>query len=495
MSVLSAIVDLMKPRFSFSFISLLVVLCSIINHRAVSAQEVAPNSVVAQINREELGRLVPALGAPKADERGLHWRLALADGLTDDFSLGVFETSDQASQFWQAVAAPEGATPAALTGVGEQVKAWRLGATDPYRLVFRRLNVVVQFDWNGDLPQSQAFARQIDEALQNDQKLAPRAPQVVMPTVQVLAPAVVPDNELLSVLVTTRGSKIMSLSGPLIISLVQRADDEVAGRAAEIVNIIDNFAMDSQGNPKMVLLSPGLHTLTFHFVTYSAVIFDQKFTTRVLTPEETLAFNTMPAQAWQLPPQGIELFPALADGNETAATTGETISLQPKSLRPFDSSGEAAFWRLRAWNELARVLSLRWLPPLEMLQVAVNGNRLPYREVAYASYTRNGSQIIVMSEIGRQTWIYVEQPDPVPATAKTITSTELLQPELTRMPTLENQSALSANEVSFPLSTLTRTLSMRRKNAADANAPQESVRVTLIHATSSSLLNLNSPGY
>jgi hypothetical protein len=244
------------------------------------------------------------------------------------------------------------------------------------------------------------------------------------------------------------------------------------------------------GRRQCVLKTSGTHQLTLTFTRLGGGTSKQAVRVRVLSPQETQKLSG--AMVWALPEKAIYLLPgAEAKWSETPEAKREQIRLERPTFAPLkpQHEGEDEWWRLRAWNELVSLLRSEWLPSIEMLNVFENAARPSLDRVAYVAYMRGNYRVIFISEIGKQAWIYIEQPSST--TPSLPQPQEILAADL--FPTTA-QSTPQAKITSFPETSFA-SRTFRRYHALTAEGPSEPVHIRLIHVVQPSQLNLKLPGY
>jgi hypothetical protein len=446
-------------------------------------------TLITHIDRDALTKIGGGYGEVlEADWRGIRWA---AFGPAGSFRLGVHPNHQAAGRAWQSIEparVPDGTqvielTAAQLTGIGERARGWRYGETNNYRLALQRLNVVIEFDWLGPLEAALDFARRFDSALVNDAQLAPRGPQIAPPEVDVIAPAVVAVRQLFPILYAYRSPDWR----PRQLFLSDRVEDQVLGQpAAPSAHLSGQLPENARaGRTPGRLDVPGLHDLTLTFISDTGLVFNKPLRLRALDAADTPALAG--GEAWLLPEKAIYFVPKSDTRWEAIPEAQrEEIRLEHRSLERPNTARAREWQQLAAWNDWAQLLRPEWLPPQNVVQVFKNGARPNYPPVAYASYVKNNRRLILMSEVGMQSWLYLEQP----ATASTSPTglTSVLLPGL-------NQPASEGNgqPVSPRVSFMARRF--ERQRALKASGPYEPIRILLIHLGEPAQVSFNQLGY
>jgi len=164
-------------------------------------------------------------------------------------------------------------------------------------------------------------------------------------------------------------------------------------------------------------------------------------------PEQALFFVQDPAVAWEKTPREkrewiiadrlaqdifFQLDPFDA-GTHTAQ--GDFVPLtEPKTVAELRANV------LREWQS---VLREDWLPTPELVTVALlrrpGGTETP---IAYCAYTVKQCRMLLMSTLGRQCLIYLEQPARLPAGEKLIACPDLLQPAISAKASAADENAV-----------------------------------------------------
>jgi len=468
-----------KPK-AYSVVLLCLLLPVVHSHGVGGVVQADEASLVTRIDRSALEPMLGMKGQLSVDDRGCVVRLVRRMGVSDKFLVGVHPTLGEADSVWKNLTPPQDAQEQAVTGIADRLRVSRLIGSEAYQVALRRLNVVSQFVFRGTQEDALVFARKLDAALQSDAKLAPRGKNVSIPELEILAPALVSVAQGFPIIYRTPRT--------MFVSVVPHLQAEAMGAKTTVtIDIPHAPLMSPSGRLECSLETTGAHQLTVTFVTWGAVVFRRSINVRVMTTGEAVVLGS--AETWALPEKAVYFLPKVGPA-WTAIPEGEReqIVLQRKFLSPLKPEPEEEWWRLRAWNDLTQFLKLEWLPSREMMHVFENGARPTRERAAYCSYRRGNLGIIVLSEIGKQAWVYIEQPGTSVAEQKTPEPHQFLVPEVAHPDWARSDSEVFPG---FPY--MARTC--RRQRLLTPNGAPEAVQILLLHIGQPQLVNLHFPGY
>ena len=312
-------------------------------------------------------------------------------------------------------------------------------------------------------------------------KRIPRVSEMGAKNVEVLAPTWVEANKPFPVMYRTRPNKLLTLS--------LRAKAQIRGESQSFpVDLLGVTQTSPAAHKQVVLKTPGIHHLTLTFATNEGATFEQTLDIKVLSPQESAA--TTDVSPWVLPDKAIYfLRTPTAKWNKVPIDQQESIRLERTTFAPLkpEPEYEDEWWRLSAWNEIANTLRVAWLPPRDMIQVFENAARPSLDRVAYAAYTCKGYNLIIMSEIGKQSWVYIEQPK------LSLQGRTFLQLRDVLAPSLLQSKKTSSNEVAPSASFMMRPF--RRYRSLTPHGAAKPVRILFIHIGQPSQVRLISPTY
>jgi len=301
---------------------------------------------------------------------------------------------------------------------------------------------------------------------------------------EVLAPSLVKAGEKFEIFYRT--FPVTSLT------LQDEIEDKIEGAKKPAKLQLGGMRLTQQwGRRELALAAPGLHTLTLKFrtgITPQEIATDgtdelltRSLRVRVLNAAEAKVLDG--AEAWDLPEKAI-FFTSDANTkwNALPEAARESIALEHPRLLPLKNVPDNGdlWWPLAGWNEWAQVLKREWMPRRETLAGRENAARATRENISYATYERDGTRLLIQSEVGKRMWIYLEQP----AAAKPLRVQDVLSDE-----TLAAAKDLKTGVPSI----LTRS-SMRFRSLTQDGAP-EAVRVLLISVHQPSQVHLRLPGY
>ena len=447
---------------------------------AQEAQE--RDSLIVKIDLGELKKFVSVTPmAILVNEHGTSLLFTKRPGLTGTLSIGVYRSSADALGAWQSLPSPKDSSEKVTAVLGQNARVWQV-EENLLQIHYRKENVVIQFDWQGTVEEAVNYAKKLDGALQQDGKLAVHGPVVAVPETDVIAPAIVPLNQSFPLLFRTPRS--------VLLSVAPNADDVAAGQDNPVPMAIEGAArLSPEERMSAVLKTAGKHQLRLTFVTAGSVVFQKSLSVYVLTEQESLQQQKI--KGWDLPDKTIYLSPQPDDKSGTIAQSkvepiGLNQGLEPLKPEPALSR---EFWELRAWNELSGVLNTEWLPPRDLIKMFVNATNPTIEYVAWVAYKRDNYQIMIQSEVGKQIWIYLEQPDNLlqqaesPLLPKGLIASDLARPII-----------YGDGEITFPRSSWT-VRSIRGNRSLIHEGPSQPVRVFLIHFHQPGQVHLNFPTY
>ena len=322
---------------------------------------------------------------------------------------------------------------------------------------FRRGNVLIEAGWSGDEVSALALARKIDQFILTDANACPRGQTVAIPVVQVTVPGQVALGAMVDVeYVSTDGSLLRSTSEPVL---------HAAGQTTVRADAL------------------GTHTHTLLLATDRNVIFTRTFTIEVL-PKEQIETQRR-TQPWSF--RGSHLFYVDSADQDWTATPHDGREWLHFDQRTFRALGDSHQLQQQALDDIAQVIQERWLPAVDLLQPAQEHTKPP-RMVCYASYMVHGCRIIYMGVLGRQVFLYIEQPDPLPEGQVRLTRADVLRDELLQT-VADEHSATIYPRVQFVVR------QMKRHRALSHQGPYEPVHILLVDARLPDDVNLRSPGY
>ncbi len=306
--------------------------------------------------------------------------------------------------------------------------------------------------------------------------------KIIFPEIEVTAPTIVAPNEIFSILYRTRPATPVKMHPDIT---VESKNGENIQKSS--IELIGTEVTGSWGKKACALKVPGDYRINLRFSQQDASSTTKSISVKVLSSSEQE--QIIGATPWVLPEDGIYLSPdALTKWSDIPEVQREQIALKRKTFTPLlpVPGNENEWWLTEAWNEISSIFQLQWLPERNMLNAFENAARSSRDRVAYAAYERNNCRIIFQSEIGKQSWIYIEHP------AKTTLSQNALQVENILPKSLLLQARGQTNTAGST-AFISRTFS--RYRALQADGPTEHVRVLLIHIIQPSQINLQMSSY
>lgn len=448
---------------------LVVLVFYIASNRSIAVNSELP--LFTSVNESALRRMIP--GKVSYYQNGVKISLPRGKGLCDTFALGVFTNYDIAKQqlLDQNPESDQTHTISSQIPSGIEVKSWDLNSTDYHHIVVRLGNVVFNYNWNGSLETGISYADGVADKLKNDSKLAKlgNSNNVNMPDIQLAATYITSsDNPCMIIYRSSKGPIIHAVDSAVI------RRDEI--KSSQRVHLISVSGSSRFGVKHVDIHDSGSYTIALTFVSTDCIVFTKEVQTMVISERDK---TNIKINEWQLPQNRVYLYPI---GDKSQNSTVESIVLQENTLgtlRTIDNE-DALWYQLSAWNTLAHMLNYQYLPPVNMLKIyrdiAVPGEGI----VAVASYSIQGVNNIVMSELGRQIWMYVEQPSHEDDIKSYLSLKDIVKNEDIKDPITYN---------SFTARAIHR---MRSTTNNDIRVP---VRILLIHGVDPSRINLRYPGY
>lgn len=391
---------------------------------------------------------------------GVFYNFGRASNPLQWLCIGVHPSAEVAEAIFQASESRRSEIrrrPGATPDIGDVFRGSSFDAA-PGTWRFRRGNVLVDAGWSGDEVSALALAREIDQFILTDANACPRGQTVPIPVVEVTVPGQVALGAVVDVeYVSTDGSLLRSTSEPVL---------HTAGQTTVRADAL------------------GTHTHTLLLATDRNVIFSRTFTIEVLPKEQIEAQRS--TQPWSF--RGSHLFYVESADQDWTATPNddrEWLQFDQSTRRPL---GDLRELQQRALDDIARVIQEHWLPAVDLLQPAQEHTKPP-RMVCYAAYMVRGCRIVYMGVLGRQVFLYIEQPDRLPEGQKRLTRADVLRDDLLQTLTDEH-GATGYPRVQFVVRQMDRYRAL-----TDYDEPFEPVHILLVDARLPDDVNLRSPGY
>ena len=235
---------------------------------------------------------------------------------------------------------------------------------------------------------------------------------------------------------------------------------------------------------RAVIQEAGYYLLSFEFKNHGERMLGATARTKVRPKSEMDALFT--AKAWDLPRGSLYFSDSnAASWNAAPPTQRDIIAFERPGFAPMleQVDYDTTWWPLSAWNELHETLQPDWVPPLSRITTRFSNWGTIRNPVAYASWSQGGFNFLLQSEIGKQSWFYIEAangqalPD-----LSSIFGSPLVQSPLARKGAQEDTKSFSV-----------RVLTRFRATAPDA--PLQETKFWLVHIRSGEQLSLRFPGY
>lgn len=406
---------------------------------------------------------------------GVRYQLSKSEsGITSELVVGVSPTRDAAKQMFAEMSSmiPVMRTTQKGTLPGDQFAFWTgTRGTDgwPHRCLLRRENVVLSFCYDGSAKNALDLARRLDELLVHSNEVAPKVDVVATPPLQLSAPRTIRQGSHARIVVSTSGEELFWLNTNE--GALAKSGDFYYHDTGRLGNHEISILMASEGN----------------------VVFTKTVSIEVLSPKEfDSRRRTLP---WRIS-DSLEIRDLYflqkpnVDWSKLPSSQKEWFSVQRGTFGIIQSQDEIDRLKQQALKEWGEVLNGDWLPESDLITVERDARRpTPQEYVAHSAFVLQGkSRVIFMGQLGRGCWVYVEQPDPLPAGATPVTAKDLLKPEV-----FQAGSKETAEGIFPPHEVMTRVF--HRYRALKPEGPYEPVRILLMKWREPGELNLRSPGY
>jgi len=380
----------------------------------------------------------PALGHAEQIEVALYESVAIAEAR--------FATVEA-----KLAGARERGLPADLT----HQLAYVTQAGQPAQILLRQDNLLARVRWTGDLPGALALVKQLIVAMQVTHDLAfPRGQQVSIPKIHVKLPPKIYRGDPFDVVLRSEDPRCRLRTPPDL---------------GKLTGVELTLLATERGRQRFALPMSTDFNVWF---TYTLEV-------------EVSEWPPDAPRAWALP-DGWLYFAGqpVADWSTLPEDQRESLAVRHRFLRP---PPDAANWQRRGLAELGGLLAPRWLPPPELLVANQNHYTMGLVKGCTAAWQVPGMKVALWGELGRRWWVYVEQPDPLPAGVAEVGLKDVLHPALGTPEALPNGEAASARAEVV-------SRSWRRLRAVQTTGPFEPVRVLLVQVRLPEMTNLRFPG-
>ena len=359
---------------------------------------------------------------------------------------------------------------------GHDLRCW---SGDPDRsasILLRVLNVTIRFSWQGAMSDALYLARSIARLLMTSAEIAPRGAEVPVPSLEISVPQAVLAGKLAKLTVRATEGPRVQMGGTMSV----RAVDKGEPLRLNFAGLEPGPSTEVSGS--LLLHDPGKYALELTFATEGNTVFTKTCDVNVVSRAQWP--GALPLH-WEV--RGDRLyFLRSADGEWGKQTSRQQEWLDFGLGRSPIRAGAETF-RQQALDDITQVIQERWLPSVEFLQ-PVEECAVQPRMLCHASYTMRGCRIVYMGVLGRQVFLYIEQPDPLPEGQKRLTRADVLRDDLLQM-VADEDAATSYPRVQFVVR------EMDRYRALSHQGPYEPVHILLVDARLPDDVNLRSPGY
>lgn len=402
-------------------------------------------------------------------------------GVEGEVVVGVFPSRSEAQEAFRRLSAtPMAPRQLEHGGPGDDFLYWPPhlpGAA--CRVLLRRVNAIFSAYWRGSLEEALRFARDVDAILLTDRTLAGRGPRVPIPSVEVALPeAAVAGRQVEISFKATHGGQVR---------LCHTVSCRVDGQPMALAPLDwDSSRLVTEGTASVVFPKPGSYELALHFAGELNAMFTRSVTVNVIGPQDMTPSGI---SQWLSP--GREFYFLRQTRQQWAAAPNHQREWLQLRRGTFEYIKEPAGMQEKALAELRQYIQSRWLPDelAPLLHVARNWSRPGGHTCFYASYKLpQGYNVALMGELGRQFWLYIEHPDPLPPAQQLLSAQRVLADDLLQADEAE------ADESSYPRAAfMVRTF--RRYRAYKHDGPYERVRILFAHVQLPGQVNLRFPGY
>ncbi|HCU35165.1 MAG TPA: hypothetical protein DGT21_06780 [Armatimonadetes bacterium] len=359
---------------------------------------------------------------------------------------------------------------------GYDLRCWSTAPEQIATVRLRVVNVTARFGWVGRMSDALDLARSMAQLLATSAEVAPRGTEVPVPSLEITVPEpVLAGKETKVTVKVTDGPRVRLASR---VSL--RTADADEAHSAGSYDFAPGFS--SEVTAALSLPNPGHYELELTLATEGNTVFTKTCDVNVVSRAQWPEALPLHWEVW-----GDRLYFLRSADGEWGKQTSRQQEWLDFGLGRLPIRAGAETFRQQALDDITQVIQERWLPSVEFLQ-PVEECAVQPRMLCHASYTMRGCRIVYMGVLGRQVFLYIEQPDPLPEGQKRLTRADVLRDDLLQT-VADEHGATSYPRVQFV------AREMKRYRAMSYQGPYEPVHILLVDARLPDDVNLRSPGY
>ena len=293
----------------------------------------------------------------------------------------------------------------------------------------------------------------IDKALQESPQLAPKGKVVPTPKITFTAPETAAAGSRITI-------KFRSATGVPVRIAGSRASDG------------DSDILQTEGRIYRRLNQLGTVESPVYMATEDNVVFTQNISLKIVSAEAYEASRS--THPWELPEYTLYFLDEPGTKWETLSPDQrEWLKVDPGTLGVIHSEAEKETLLEQSLGEWQRVIQPQWVPDPELVTVRTNFEPpAPPKYAAYSSFAHKDYKVAYMGNIGKNFWLYIEQPAPLSKEVRALRADEVIKPEVLQAINSFNPATNGAS-VSFM------SRSFVRYRSLNYQGPYERVRILL----------------
>jgi hypothetical protein len=223
--------------------------------------------------------------------------------------------------------------------------------------------------------------------------------------------------------------------------------------------------------------------VTLEAATSANVVFTKSMSLQAVRPEDLPAPDVVP---WDW--LGLRMFFVKDPAQRWEDLPDEEQEWMEIHRGTFGPLEDERHWKLSALAELQGYVQAEWLPTEDVMHAFEDDAHPSLDKVYYATFKRKGFGVVYMGTVGKEFWLYIEQPDtPATAAAPELTAQQVLADDLL-------QPQTDKGETTYPRAEFT-VRTFHRYRELDQRGPLEPVKILFAHVRFASEVNLRYPGY
>lgn len=404
------------------------------------------------------------------DSRGVMYSPGKREkGITDEIIVGVFEDVAKAREAFGALSVtPVVGKTKPGEAVGDQYLYWSTQVQTTKRLLWRRGNAVLSYDFVGSDEELFATGREVDRLAAGGGGFGERVTVVTLPMVEVSAAATATTDRPIEVRFSLHGGG--DLVQPAGAAVCRAGGGQVPTR---IPIYASGGEFTSEGRGEIHLPRAGTYDLEIPFVTNRNLIFWKKLRLRVTAPGGS---SEGAIQPWEV--LGSSIYFIRNAGEQWGASLArdrEWMAWDRGDLAPIVNEAEVVADCLK---QLRGIMKDGWAPSPGVLHARVRGAK-PFDEtVFFAAYQVQRCHVVIMGVLGRGVMIYVERMPPAKDAPRL---SDVVLPSMVGAPDVAGAAVWARKMV--------------RLRSTDPKGPYEAAGILMAEIVLPDSLNLHLPGY